>query len=326
MNSRTLFRYLLGGLLMAVAVACSGSDDDNTVPTPTDDTPKKVHLTITQTDNDGNVDARLLDGTRATLDVNEVNNKILDASWTEGDQLSYCNLVGYPYSQGDLTANTTARKSTFTGDVSCSSGDNLAVVYPATTFNILSNTLQPYTITLDGQDGTLNKLATTFHHIYGVATVNEVKGTEASATMTTKSLLTLCKFSFKYNETDIMVKELKISFDLGVVYSSGTCRATSYPHSAKVKMLDDDNNVIAQDNVHATPVAPDTDNDPLIVTLTSASKDVYVALLPTPTGAIEKIHFKFEVTDDSNQTYSGTAKAYLKEGQYVIAEGLKLTK
>ena len=343
MKSIAFYRYLLGGLLMAITAACSGSDDDNIVPTPTDDTPKTVRLTITQIDDEGSAGVRLLDGTRATL--NE-SGKTLLASWEKDDTLSYCNLKSYPYSYGNLTANTTARTSSFTGDVTCEEKDNLAVVYPATTFIVGNGKLQPYTISLDGQDGTLETLATKFHHVYGLATVNEVRGTEANATMTTKSLLTVCKFSFidkdKDNNNDITVKELKISFDLGVTYTESypkidpetghetyplvSCRATSYPHSATVRLLDNDNNAIAQNNVHATPVAPDADNTPLIVTLKSVSKDVYVALLPTPTGATEKIHFKFEVTDEYDQTYSGTARAYLHEGKYVVATGLKLTK
>ena len=48
---------------------------------------------------------------------------------------------------------------------------------------------------------------------------------------------------------------------------------------------------------------------------------VYVALLPT---AAQRT-FRFTVSDTSN-TYTGTAKATLTEGEYVVATGLKLTK
>ena len=35
--------------------------------------------------------------------------------------------------------------------------------------------------------------------------------------------------------------------------------------------------------------------------------------------------YNFTVTDNSGKTYSGTAKAKLTEGDYVVATGLKLT-
>lgn len=47
-----------------------------------------------------------------------------------------------------------------------------------------------------------------------------------------------------------------------------------------------------------------------------------MALLPTN----GQRTFRFTVTDDSGNTYSGTAKATLTEGDYVVATGLKLTK
>ena len=317
MKKKVFYRYLLGGLLMAVAAACSGSDDDNTVPTPTDDTPKKVHLTITQTDNDGNADARLLDGTRATLDE---SGKTLVASWVAGDKLTYYKINSGLYLSGELTASTSAPVSVFTGEMSCEANDKLAVIYPALNLKatpLSTYDITPYTISLSGQNGTLEKLATTFHYVYGVATVESVTGTTASATMPKmKSLLTVCKFSFKdkENNNDILVKELKISFTNGVV---GQGDAGTYPQSATVTPNDD------QTQVHA--VAVTGSSTPLTITLPSASTDVYVALLPTPE-ATDKIHFNFVVTDKDDQNYSGTARAYLKEGQYVIATGLKLTK
>ena len=48
----------------------------------------------------------------------------------------------------------------------------------------------------------------------------------------------------------------------------------------------------------------------------------YVALLPT---AAQRT-FSFTVSDGSSNTYSGTAKATLTEGEYVEATGLRLTK
>jgi hypothetical protein len=326
MKRIALYKYLLGGLLMVFAAACSGSDDDNTLPSPIEDMPKTVRLTITQTgDENGSANARLLDGTRATLNVNNQNDKVLDASWTANDALTYCNL-SYPYNQGSLTATESAATSSFSGNVLCKKDDKLAVVYPAKSFTVANYyILQPYSITLSGQDGTLETLATNFHYVYGVATVTAVNETTATATMPKmKSLLTVCKFSFKDkdNNNDITVKELKISFSNGVTYPYVTCSANTYPQLAQVSVLDNENNAIAQDNVHATPVAGST---PLTITLTSASTEVYVAMLPTPTDATQPISFDFTVNDGTNN-YSGTAKAHLHEGKYVVATGLKLTK
>jgi hypothetical protein len=306
---------------MAITAACSGSDDDNIVPTPTDDTPKTVRLTITQIDDEGSAGVRLLDGTRATL--NE-SGKTLAASWKAGDGLTYYNLNPHfitnhlTYVFGSLTATETATKSSFTGDVTCSEGDKLAVIYPALDLvnNPLSNsTISSYTISLSGQDGTLNTLAKTFHHVYGVATVGEVRGTYANATMTTKSLLTVCKFSFMDKDNDsspISVKTLSISLANDGAYGD----KDTYPQSATVTPGEN------QSDVHAAAV---TSGSALTMTLPEASNEVYVALLPTPTDATQPISFTFTV-NDGTYTYSGTAKAHLKEGEYVVAENLKLTK
>lgn len=48
-------------------------------------------------------------------------------------------------------------------------------------------------------------------------------------------------------------------------------------------------------------------------------------LLVGANGAYAQGTFSFTVTDNSGNTYSGTAKAKLIEGDYVVATGLKLT-
>jgi len=311
MKRIALYKYLLGGLLMVFAAACSGSDDDNIAPAPTEDTPKTVRLTITQTDNEnGGADARLLDGTRATLSE---SGNMLAASWKAGDSLSYYRL-SYPYISGSLTATETAAKSSFTGNVTCSEGDKLAVIYPATSFTESIET-EPYSITLSGQDGTLGTLATKFHYVYGVATVTAVNETTATATMPKmKSLLTVCKFSFidESNSSPISVNTLSISLSNDGVYG----KKDTYPQSATVTPGEN------QSDVHAAAV---TSGSALTMTLPEASNEVYVALLPTPTDATQPVSLTFTVNDGS-KTYSGTAKAHLKEGEYVVAENLKLTK
>ena len=313
MRQRThyIMSWLLGGLVFAGATACSGDDDTKstkeTEKAPVENEVKVRRLTITEAD-DGAAEARQA-LTRASLTEDDG----LTAKWTAGDALTYCNLSSVDYGNGEapysggLTAISTAATSQFTGNVTCSKGDYLAVVYPAATFTTNSQ----YTIALSGQDGTLAGLATRFHHVYGKALVNSVTDATADATMEKmKSLLTVCKFSFfdKSNDAAISIKTLTIS------YGGTGGDAGKYPQTATVSIGVN----MAQDDVHATGA---TATEPLTVTCTTTREAVYVALLPTSAQRT----FSFTVTDDSGNTYSGTAKATLTEGEYVVATGLKLT-
>ena len=125
-----------------------------------------------------------------------------------------------------------------------------------------------------------------------------------------KSLLTVCKFSFKDKNTGdaIPIKSLSIS------YSTGDSNNGKYPQSATVAIGVN----TAQNDVHATGADITA---PLTITA-SGQTEVYVALLPT---AAERT-FSFTVSDGSGNSYTGTAKATLTEGEYVEATGLKLTK
>ncbi|MBR3523012.1 MAG: hypothetical protein IKM76_11350 [Prevotella sp.] len=297
-NARQILLGLLGCTVLAGMTACSG-DDDMTLPI--DDGVKVRRLTITQTDDNTATRATLTDGDDG-----------LTAKWTAGDALTYCNLSGInPETEdiysGGLTAVSTAATSQFTGDVECRKGDYLAVVYPATEFT--RNT--EYTISLTGQDGTLATLATSYHYVFGKARVTAVTDKTADATIgRMKSLLTVCKFSFvdKSNDAAIPIKTLTVS------YGGSGGDAGKYPHTATVSIGVN----MAQDDVHATGA---TATEPLTVTCTTAQEAVYVALLPTNAQRT----FSFTVTDGSGKTYSGTAKAKLTEGDYVVATGLKLT-
>ena len=239
----------------------------------------------------------------------------LTASWTEGDKLTYCNLsrtYDYAIYSGELTAVTTDAVSQFTGSVTCYTGDYLAVVYPATTF--ATNT--SYTISLSGQDGTLETLARDFHCVYGKALVKSVsEGTATAEMMKMKSLLTVCKFSFidKVTSQPILVKSLNIS------YGGDGSDAGKYPQTATVSIRNI-SNIIEQADIHAAGVSGST--TPLSITCLAAVTNVYVALLPTG----GQRTFQFTVTDNNGNTYNGTAKATLTEGKYVTAAGLKLNK
>ena len=293
--------FVLGGMMLAGLAACSGSDEE---PSKPDDGVKVRRITITETEGAASARQAL---TRASLTEDDG----LTAKWTAGDALTYCNLsrVAYgngeaPYS-GGLTAASTAATSRFTGDVVCSEGDYLAVVYPATTFEYNDR----YTISLTGQDGTLGKLASTYHYVYGRAQVTSVTGTTANATMgKMKSLLTVCKFSFKDKSTNAVIPIQTLSISYGGTGSD----AGTYPQSATVEC----GVLTVQTDVHASGVAS---NSPLL--LEGSGEAFYVALLPT-TG---QRTFNFTVTN-TNGTYTGTANATLVEGEYVDATGLKLTK
>ena len=301
-----LMLWMLGGMMLAGLTACSGDDDtatDGSAPQTADDGVKMRRLTITEAEG-GAAEARQA-LTRASLTEDDG----LTAKWTAGDALTYCNLSRVDYGNGEapysggLTAASTAATSRFTGDVVCSEGDYLAVVYPATTFEYNDR----YTISLTGQDGTLGKLASTYHYVYGRAQVTSVTGTTANATMgKMKSLLTVCKFSFKDKSTNAVIPIQTLSISYGGTGSD----AGTYPQSATVEC----GVLTVQTDVHASGVAS---NSPLL--LEGSGEAFYVALLPT-TG---QRTFNFTVTN-TNGTYTGTAKATLTEGEYVEATGLKL--
>jgi len=310
-----LMLWMLGTMMAAGLTACSGDDDTATngsTPQTADDGVKVRRLTITEADG-GAAEARQSQ-TRASLTEDDG----LTAKWTAGDALTYCNLsrvnVGNneaPYS-GRLTAASTAATSQFTGNVTCSAGDYLAVVYPATTFTTNSQ----YTIALSGQDGTLAGLATNYHYVYGKAHVTAVTDAAAEATMPKmKSLLTVCKFSFVNKDGGAVIPVLSLSISYG---GSGSDAGT-YPQTATVSLKDTDDAILEQANVHATGA---TGTGALTVSCPSAQEAVYVALLPTAAART----FRFTVSDGSGNSYTGTAKATLTEGEYVAATGLKLTK
>ena len=291
-------------LIWVLTAGCSHSEDD-VVPVNKD--VKTRLLTFTQVENRGS---------RAVL--NEIDNR-LSALWNSGDRLGCCNLSTLEekimnhedISTGTLTAqNDNVATSIFQGRMSCEQKHQLAVIYPVKNFGFgleSGEYFAKYTITLSGQDGTLEKLANSYHYMYGVATVNSVTSSMAEATGEMKSLLAVCKFSFKDGEGHtIRVKELEISYGGdGLDGDFGT-----YPQTANVTCN------INQEAVFADAVRS---NDPLIIQTVLGSDsqyptDVYVALLPVTTRT-----FRFNVTDANGGTYTGKAMATLQAGEYVVA-------
>lgn len=284
---------------------------------PADKTVQKRHLTIKVQGDEGQ---------SAKVSPRHIKNATIDdmgttlsVEWTAGDAASYCNLsrVNTPGEDliiGTMTAASSGVKSDLNGDVECTADDYLAIVYPAvdmstSTYSFGDGVHGKFTISLAGQDGTLSTLATHYHCVYGRAHVESVTGTTATATMDKmQSLLTICKFSFKHKTTNepIPVKTLTIS------YGGAGSDANKYPQSASVTV-----DVLTQ-NDEAVATANDV-TAPLTITCPTEQSEVYVALLPEIASRI----YQFTVTNTSG-TYSGTAEAWLKKGEFVPALGLKL--
>ncbi|MBQ1858940.1 MAG: hypothetical protein II140_03685 [Paludibacteraceae bacterium] len=307
---KELFISFLCGLMAVAGASCNGSNE----PSGETKVVKKRLLTI-NTQQGAESPRRIINAT-----IND-EGTTLSSLWTAGDGLSYCNLsrqeqVGvaqYEVYQGPLTAIETKHISMVQGDVECTVDDYLAVVYPANnTFEFISTgTKYRYHFSLAGQDGTLSGLAANYHQVYGRAHVTAVTNKTADATMAKmQSLLTVCKFSFKDKTTnaDIPVETLTIQ------YADATSENGKYPQKGQVTVL------VTTENHEAKAEKYDV-TAPLVVTCTSEQPAVYVALMPE----IASRTYHFTVTN-SEGTYSGTASAWLKEGEYVPATGLKLQK
>lgn len=267
------------------------------------------------------------------------NGDVLDALWNEGDAVFYRNLsYSYDYYVNDddskplygtLYADKEASIASFSGDrVWCDETNQLALIYPApdletnpSAFTFHKDLLTAeYTISVAGQNGTLATLAKDFHHIYGIASVVSVTGTTANAELAEmKSLMTVCKFSFVDKDhpgTLLPISTLQISYGGG--YYVGT-----YPQQGTVSIAQ---SVSAWD-VSVNPERKTTaaGGTPLTINPAGNPTEVYVALFPEM-GAT----YSFTVTSTTGAatdgTYTGTATATLKEGEYVPATGLKLTK
>lgn len=320
-KSKLCILVLGGGLMLLGGTACSNSDNELSSEThSTEQDVKTRHLTITQTtDSTASASVALA---RAMLTQSGTS---LSASWTAGDQLSYCNmsqplvkvydaelgdLVDKPKT-GNLTAVTSAAVSQFTGDVICQTGDYLAVVYPQVTFTDTEH----FTIPLTGQDGTLSTIATRYHYVYGKAQVESVTDATAKGNIgKMKSLLTLCKFKFinKANNDPIPIRMLSID------YNTIDSKNGKYPQKVLVN-IKDGSTIKESSAVHAT--ASDI-SAPLVITSSSQLDEVYVVLVPTDENATYE-PIQFTVTNDAG-TYVGTAKAVIREGEFVQAT-LKLT-
>ncbi|MBQ7648223.1 MAG: hypothetical protein IJS92_04000 [Paludibacteraceae bacterium] len=261
------------------------------------------------------------------------NGGALDAIWSVNDEISFRNMshkeytdpeTGNPvYLEGVLLADRAASIASFASNdkVWCDLGDQILLVYPKATAPAFevdgsgSSLTASYSISLIGQDGTLDTIASTYHHSYGIATITEVTPTVANAVVAEmQNLLTVCKFSFvdkEYPGTLLPITSLSIS------YGDGTY-ANTYPEQATV--------TVTQGTPCTATVTPDKKSTSaggyaLSVVPTGNPTEVYVALLPEATATT----YSFSLTSGEN-TYTGTATARLIAGEYVVATNLKLTK
>ena len=276
--------------------------------------------------------------------ITENNEGVLDAIWNAGDEVFYRNLsysnnyydkeTGSSHElSGTLRADKDASIASFTGErVWCDETNQLALIYPAlapSAFTFHDSPLRAeYTISVAGQNGSLANLASTYHHIYGIASVVSVTDATANAELAEmKSLMTVCKFSFEDKDhlgTSLPITSLEISIGDEGPYIG------KYPQKGTVSIAQNEPtwNVSVEPDWETTATAG---GKPLtIITPTGTNPtEVYVALFPIDDE--DGVTYKFTVTSNTGNTttdgtYTGTAKAVLKEGEFVPATGLKLEK
>ena len=286
------------GAFSAVLTSCSSDDNESGSTEQPTDGRKLRQLTITD-----------VPITRAMLTDNTTS---LGATWSAGDKATYFNLSSYTSTVmhfGTLISSKEATESTFTGTVQCAQGEKIALFYPATDPFTSGSDRGTFAINLSGQKGTLEDVANNYHYIYGVGEITSVTDNTANATIASmKSLLAVCKFTFKDNtDVGIPVKKLTIGYGNEL-----------YPLTGKVKVTPSDN----ASSVVANPAAANTWN-PLTVTLANEKVDgVYVALFPCGNASREEFHF---TVTGSAGTYTGTATAKLNAGKFYPVT-LNLTK
>lgn len=265
---------------------CSCSSDDDT--TPREDSNGRCVRQLILSDVSMN--------TRATIDPTTYA-----AAWETADIPTYINLSAQPeLRSGTLTPSAASASTSLTGDVYCRQGDNIAVILPTVTPELPSGGTLSFPVDLSGQKGTLTDIGARYHYIYGVGSVESTEGSTATGSITnTKSLLSLCKFTFTHNNSPVNVKSVLIN------YKAESGNLVGYPQAGTVSLAD-------PESVHVTA---DTGpySSPLSITLDNANTAgvVYVAMFPEA----DKQTFHFTVSDGTN-TYTATKTAKMLEGKY----------
>ena len=282
---QTRVKFISYWFMVMAALLCScSSDDDNT---PQDDNSGRRMRQLTISNVSMNTRATIAPSTYAV-------------TWATTDRPTYINLSEQPeLHYGTLIPSTAEASTTLTGSVYCKQGDNIAIVLPTVTPVLPSGGTLSFPINLSGQKGTLTDIGARYHYIYGVGTVTATDGITATGTITnTKSLLSLCKFTFTHNNSPVNVKSVQIGW--------GTGGAAGYPQTGTVSLLAD------PESVHVTPDSGPY-SGPLSITLDDANAEgvVYVVLFPCS----DKLAFHFTVSDGT-YTYTATKNAKMLEGKY----------
>ena len=267
---------------MAALLCSCSSDDDNT---PQDDNSGRRMRQLTISNVSMNTRATIAPSTYAV-------------TWATTDRPTYINLsVQSELRYGTLTPSAAEASTTLTGNVYCKQEDNIAVILPTVTPVLPSGGTLSFPINLSGQKGTLTDIGANYHYIYGVGSVTAIDGITATGTITnTKSLLSLCKFTFTNIDSPVKVKSVQIGW--------GTGGAAGYPQTGTVSLA----------NPASVSAEAGDPSGPLTVTLDEPNAEgvVYVALFPCN----EKLTFHFTVSDNENNTYTATKTAKMLEGKY----------
>ena len=279
---QTRVKFISYWFMVMAALLCScSSDDDNT---PQDDNSGRRMRQLTISNVSMNTRATIAPSTYAV-------------TWATTDRPTYINLSEQPeLHYGTLIPSTAEASTTLTGSVYCKQGDNIAIVLPTVTPVLPSGGTLSFPINLSGQKGTLADIGARYHYIYGVGTVTSTDGGTATGTISnTKSLLSLCKFTFTNGDEPVNVKSLQIGW--------GTGGASGYPQTGTVSLA----------NPASVSAEAGDPSGPLTVTLDEPNAEgvVYVALFPCS----DKLTFHFTVSDGKN-TYTATKNAKMLEGKY----------
>ena len=273
--------------MMMTALLCScSSDDDNTQQ---DDSNGRCMRQLTI--------SNVMMNTRAAIAI-DPTAYTATATWEITDRPTYINLslLSAELRYGTLTPSTAGTSTTLTGSVYCGKEDNIAIILPNVTPVLPSGGNAYYPVDLRGQKGTLADIGARYHYIYGEGKVVSVDGGTATGSITnTKSLLSLCKFTFTNGGNTVNVKSVQIGW--------GTDGATGYPQTGTVSLADPAN----------VSAVGDSSDRPLTITLdeTNSAGVVYVALFPCD----KKLTFHFTVSDGTNN-YTATKKAKMLAGKY----------
>jgi len=282
---QTRVKFISYWFMVMAALLCSCSSDDDNTPQDDNSGRRMRQLTIS------NVSMN----TRAAIDPSTY-----EATWETTDRPTYINLSalaeGLHY--GTLAPSTAGASTALTGNVYCKQKDNIAVILPTVTPELPSGGTLSFPINLSGQKGTLTDIGARYHYIYGVGSVESTVGSTATGSITnTKSLLSLCKFTFTNTNggNPVNVKSVEIGW--------GENGAVGYPQTGTVSLA----------NSASVSAEAGDPSGPLTVTLDEPNAEgvVYVALFPCD----KKLAFHFTVSDGTN-TYTATKNAKMLEGKY----------